>query len=169
MARTSILCSHDAHPKLKAGLPSSGFCGGRQLVGYPRFVRGFNVGRVKSVLQRRPSSAGALITEAPHSDTAREAAAVRYVHMRTICTRFADSSRHVVSSGVRDTQRRSFPSLVTLLVAPRGAECSLNDEFPRVERYPRELRLRPSYSRDKSTHQGRGGERAALGASAPRP
>ena len=39
-------------------------------------------------------------------------------------------------------------------------------EFPRVERYPR---LRPSYSRDRSAHQGRGGWRAALSASAPRP
>lgn len=63
-------------------------------------------------------------------------AAVRYVHMRTICTRFADSSGHVVMIGVRNTQRGSFQSLITLLVAPRGAESGLNDEFPRVERYP---------------------------------
>ena len=53
--------------------------------------------------------------------------------------------RHVASSGVRATQRGSFQSLVTLLIAPRGAESSPNDEFPRVELYPRELRSRPSY------------------------
>ncbi len=34
-----------------------------------------------------------------HHDVRLWPAAVRYVHMRTICPRFKDSSRHVVSSG----------------------------------------------------------------------
>jgi hypothetical protein len=38
------------------------------------------------------------------------------------CTRFADSSRHVVSGGVRDTQHGSFQSLIfsSLHVGPRA-------------------------------------------------
>ena len=113
------------YPKLKAGLPSSGFCGGRQLVEYPRSVRGFNVGRVKSVLQQSPSSAG---------EVRLWPAAVRSDPHGMNYTRFADSSRHAMSGGVRNTERGSFQSLVTILVAPRGAESSLNDEFARVER-----------------------------------
>jgi hypothetical protein len=51
MVRTIILCRHDALPELKAGLPSSGSRGRSQSAEYHLSFNGFNIRRVKCVLQ----------------------------------------------------------------------------------------------------------------------